>query len=183
MQELASLAILAEALLVELRADLSLVVARQVSLLLKLVARVSKRAAVTVMAGSKLLHVAAHLSLSHLDDFLVEHLTLLLGLEVSLALVRAGSVNSSARHLHEVLVATVDLNDGRAHMALEQRCVRHVVLETGFILTRADVGGSLRAIIIMVAAEATMAVMMMVVVTLQIIVSILRMSSGGERAL
>jgi hypothetical protein len=43
-QELASLAILAKALLVELRADLCLVVAGQVSLLLELVTRVSERA-------------------------------------------------------------------------------------------------------------------------------------------
>lgn len=86
-QELASLAILAVALLVELSADLGLVVAGQMGLLFELVARVSKGAGFAVGASSSFLHVAAHLGLSHLDDFLIEHLTLLLRLEVSLALV------------------------------------------------------------------------------------------------
>ena len=112
-QELASLAILAIALLMELRANFSLVVAGQVRLLLELVTRVSERALVAVVAASKLLHVAAHLSFSHLDDLLVEHLALLLGLEVSLALARASGVDASVGHLHEVLVATINFNDWR----------------------------------------------------------------------
>lgn len=150
-QKLAPLTVLAVALLVELRADLRLVVARQVSLLLELVAGMSKGAAITVVATSELLHVAAHLGLSHLADLLVEHLALLLRLEVSLALVGAGSVDSSASHLHQVLFAAVEL----AEVALEQGRVRHVVFEAGVVAAGAVVlGGCLRAMIIGVAAQA-----------------------------
>ena len=95
----------------ELGADFSLIVAGQVGLLLELVARVSERALVAVVAAVELLHVAAHLGLSHLDDLLVEHLALLLGLEVSLALARASGMDGSVGHLHEVLVATINFND------------------------------------------------------------------------
>lgn len=139
-QELASLAILTETLLVELGADLGLVVTGKVRLLFELVARVSKGAGVAVMAASELLHVAAHLGLSHLDDFLVEHLTLFLRFEVSLALVRASGVDSRASQLHKVCIAVVNLDDGGAQVALEERRVRHVVLKACVILARAVLG-------------------------------------------
>lgn len=88
MQELASLTIEAVArLIVVLGAELSLVVAWEMSLSYELVLVVSVRAVRTILAAAIHDNVAAHFCLFHFGYFLVEFDSFFLGLEVVLLMV------------------------------------------------------------------------------------------------
>lgn len=105
-QELASLPVLAVTLLVVLGAHLGLVVRWQVLLWHELFGGVRVGACTAVLAVAVHDDVAAHLSLFHLLDFLIELEPLLLVYELFL-LRRPGGLPSEARYFIEIVLVVV----------------------------------------------------------------------------